>query len=126
MSGARTGALEGRIIGFVYWVFACETGLIMASDFPAAKPVGCSATVPQTSLSSVLREKSLQLHKRPHPAHLHRRVRNVKSRLLRWVGVVRGPAHGHHGVAGLCVVVEGDGGQQRERPGEAQGGAGRV
>ena len=53
-------------------------------------------------------------------------MRHVKSRLLRRVGLVRGPAHGHQGVAGLRVVVEGDGRQQRERPGRAQGVAGRV
>ena len=52
-------------------------------------------------------------------------MRHVKSRLLRRVGVVRGPAHGHQGVAGLRVV-EVDGGQQRERPGRAHGVAGRV
>ena len=52
-------------------------------------------------------------------------MRHVKSRLLRRVGVVRGPAHGHQGVAGLRVV-EVDGGQQRERPGGAQGVACRV
>ena len=52
-------------------------------------------------------------------------MRHVKSRLLRRVGVVRGPAHGHQGVAGMRVV-EVDGGQQRERPGRAQGVAGRV
>ena len=53
-------------------------------------------------------------------------MRHVKSRLLRRFGVVRGPAHGHQGVAGLRVFVEGDGGQQRERPGGAQGVACRV
>ena len=53
-------------------------------------------------------------------------MRHVKSRLLRRVGFVRGPAHGHQGVAGLRVVVEGDGGQQRERLGRAHGVADRV
>ena len=70
-------------------------------------------------------QESLQLHKRPHPTHLHRWVRHVKSRLLRRVGVVRGPAHGHQGMAGMRVV-EVDGRQQGERPGRAHGVAGRV
>lgn len=80
---------------------------------------------PSYSIGLAFRQEGLQLHKRPHPTHLHRRVRNVKSRLLRRVGVVLGPAHGHQCVAGLRVV-EVDGGQQRERPGGAQGVAGRV
>ena len=75
---------------------------------------------PSYSIGLTFRQESLQLRKRPHPTHLHRRMRHVKGRLLRRVGVVRGPVHGHQGVARLRVVVKGDGGQQRERPGRAQ------
>lgn len=81
---------------------------------------------PLNNLISAHCEKGLQLRKRPHPTHLHRRVRHVKSRLLRRVGVVRGPAHSHQGVTGLRIVVEGDGGERGERPSRAQWVAGRV